>query len=187
MGQNFFIQLPPSSGGGDLLAGYLLLSGSSGGDPSGQLVNPRILVAGANTALIDNGTTLTISASGAPGTPGAAGPSGSAGTNGTNGTNGVAGSIFGGGLGQVGANFTVTTQGFLLVSTSVGPLAISLPVPSGSNTMVIKDCQGSASINPFTVYPTGGAKIDTLSSSYAYYANFGALKLITDGKDWFTW
>jgi hypothetical protein len=219
---NIFINIPPATGGGDLTAAYLLVSGTQAGD----LNFARTITAGPNIALIDGGPggTLQISASaiqGPAGTPGAPGTSGDpfaqyvtmattaslpnervltagqgiqitddgAGSTVTIAANvlGPPGNVFGGGINQISSNVAITGGGMSLVSTSVGPLTISLPVPVTSGTFIFKDCQGSASINPFTVAPTGGRMIDGISSSYAYYANFGALKLFTDGHDWFTW
>lgn len=182
MGQNFFINLP-SSGGGDPSAAYLLVSGS---DPGGQLTAYRTITAGPNIALIDGGAlgTLQISGSGVqgnPGTNGSQGPSGSTGKNGTASWT----------LIQQQGNTAVTFAaqfGITFMSTSVGQLSASLPNPSGSAGQWIgfKDCQGSSSLNPFIVFPIAGALIDTLSSSYQYYVNFGCLKFFTDGANWFT-
>lgn len=265
---NIFIFIPPTSGGGDTTAAYLLVSGSQ---PLADLPNARGITAQGVINLIDQGPglNLIISASGVPGPTGPQGAAGGAdpfasylvmsltsslsndrkatGSSGIGIIDGGAagnatfvntrpgdtfasyvvvastaslpndrvltagggitlvdagagnpvtiaqaaapmGNVFGGGLiNQISSNYILSGGGVAFVSTSVGAFNISLPTPYTSGTLIIKDIQGSASINPFTVFPTGGRKIDNLSSSYQYYVNYGALKLLTDGVDWFTW
>jgi hypothetical protein len=152
-------------------ASFLVASASSG------VPNERVLTAGANIRLVDGGagSGLTISATAQTGSTGPRGPGGIVFAN----------------MYQVAGTTVLSNIGLAFVSTSLGPINISLPNITQSMTasiMLIKDVQGSSSVNPFTIYPTGGARIDAYSGSYTYYINFGALKLTTDGgKDWWTW
>lgn len=182
-----YVNIPPNSGGGDVTAAYLLVSGSQGG----TLTNSRTIVAGSGMQIVDGGalgslTLISTASQGPAGPTGSTGNTGPAGTNGTNGTNGAPGGLVFTPVVGVSTNM-VNATGLLLMSTSVGTLSASLNTGSAGQVIVFKDCQGSASVNPFTVFPVAGAKIDGVSSSYAYYANFGALRLTCDGKDWFTW
>lgn len=133
---------------------------------------PFITVQGALTITTGSLGNLILSGGGAQGPAGTTGP---------------AGTIFGSGIGQVANTFHVTTQGVLLVSTSVGSISISLPNATANANIIFKDVSGDASVNPFTVFPTGGALIDAVSASYPFYTNFGTLKVFSDGANWFTW
>ena len=188
-----FAQIPtPGGGSGDNTAAYLLVSGS---DPLGLLTSARTIVAGPGMALVDTGTTLEListSSQGPQGSVGPAGPTGSQGPTGSTGPQGVAGSPFLN-LIQIGTNTAISLINVIgLVTTSVGTLSCSLPnvgkvAGINSGSVILKDISGQANGNPFTVFPTGGSTIDGVSASYAYYTNFGALKLFTDGANWFTY
>lgn len=168
------------SSGADPDSSIVVVSGSQS---ASSLTNSRTVVAGTGMQIIDGGPggNLTFVATGVVGPTGPTGPTGAQGAVGAFILTPMSGW---GGAGQT----TLVVSGTLLMSTSAGKLSASLSPPALAGTMVIfKDIHGSASVNPFTVYPTNNAKIDNVSSSYTYYINFGTLKLFSDGANWFTW
>lgn len=92
-------------------------------------------------------------------------------------------------LKSITAAYTALLNDFALgAKTSGGAFAVNLPKSSMAGmgkTYIIKDAQGSASVNNITITPNGTETIDG-ATTLLISTNFDAKYLITDGANWFT-
>lgn len=101
----------------------------------------------------------------------------------------------GSGLGSIPAvnQVTVTaathtilrTEFYVMVDTTSNAITLTLPNPTGYNTIIIKDIAGNLSVNQLTVARFGSEKIETLAASKTFQSNFGAWTFQSNGTDWF--
>lgn len=85
---------------------------------------------------------------------------------------------------SVSTNVTLTNQAVHLVDTS-SARSLTLPAPSTSSFMVIKDSTGSALTNNITIVRAGSEKIETVAASYVLNYSLGSWTFISNGTDWF--
>jgi hypothetical protein len=62
---------------------------------------------------------------------------------------------------------------------------LTLPAPTAGRYLFIKDISGAAETNNITIVRHGSEKIDTVAASLVYQVNFGCLRLVSNGTDWF--
>jgi len=85
------------------------------------------------------------------------------------------------------ANHTISavSDQFILVDTSGGAFNLTLPNPATTNRIfTIKDVAGSLATNAVTIVRFGSEKFEGLAASYAWGQNFGRLRIVSDGTDW---
>jgi len=78
------------------------------------------------------------------------------------------------------------TDEVLIVNLTVaGAVAINLPAGEKYAYLVVKDGKGDAGVNNITITANGAEKIDTAATK-VINANFGSVRLVHDGSNWFT-
>lgn len=85
---------------------------------------------------------------------------------------------------SVTGNVTLTDQAIHLVSTA-SARSLTLPTPSASSFIVIKDSTGSCATNNITVVRAGSEKIETVAASFTLDTDLGAWTFVSNGTDWF--
>lgn len=82
--------------------------------------------------------------------------------------------------------YSANLNEIVLVDTSGGSFAVTLPSVTGPNQQVIiKDATGSAETFAVEIAPSGGNKIDGVVGSLLMTSNYGAVRLISNNTDWF--
>ena len=79
--------------------------------------------------------------------------------------------------------FTAATGFTYLVNTGTA-VTVTLPAVSSYASIVIKDSTGTAGTNAITINRAGTATIDG-ATSQSINSNYGSMKLICDGTNWF--
>lgn len=77
-------------------------------------------------------------------------------------------------------------------TSAAGNHDVNLPTPATSGMRVgqlyiLKDATGNAGANNVRAVPPGAITIDGANAPKSISANFGALRLYTDGTNYFTW
>lgn len=85
---------------------------------------------------------------------------------------------------SVSSNVSLTNKAIHLVDTS-GNRSLTLPAPSTTSFIVVKDSTGSAATHAITIVRNGSEKIETVAASYSLSTNLGSWTFISDGTDWF--
>lgn len=85
---------------------------------------------------------------------------------------------------SVTGNVTLTDQAIHLVSTAAAR-SLTLPTPSASSFIVIKDSTGNCATNNITVVRAGSEKIETVAASFTLDTDLGAWTFVSNGTDWF--
>ena len=80
-------------------------------------------------------------------------------------------------------NFTAEIGFTYLINTGTA-VTVTLATVSSNGAIVFKDSTGTASTNAITINRAGTATIDG-ATSQTISSNFGSLKLICDGTNWF--
>jgi hypothetical protein len=83
-------------------------------------------------------------------------------------------------------NLTIdtTTTDYAIFCNNTTSITITLPTPTSGRELVIKDANGNSSTNNITIAPHASESIEGLASSYILQTNFGAIKFICDGTNW---
>ena len=84
---------------------------------------------------------------------------------------------------SVSSNVSLTNKALHLVSTAAAR-TLTLPAPSTTLALLVKDVTGSAATNTITINPNGAQTIDGQSSVVVDY-NYGAVMIISDGSNYF--
>lgn len=84
----------------------------------------------------------------------------------------------------VSSNVTLTDQAIHLVDCSAAR-SLTLPAPSASSYIVVKDKTGQAATNNITIVRAGSEKIETVAASFTLDTDLGAWTFVSDGTDWF--
>jgi hypothetical protein len=84
----------------------------------------------------------------------------------------------------VSSDITLTNKRIHFVDTS-SARSLTLPAPSTTSYLVIKDKTGNAAANNITVVRSGSEKIETASASYTLETGLGSWTFVSDGTDWF--
>lgn len=84
---------------------------------------------------------------------------------------------------SVSSNVTLTSQRLHFVDTTAAR-TLTLPAPSATLYLVVKDVSGSAATNNITVNPAGAQTIDG-ASSFVIDANHMAVTIVSDGTNYF--
>ena len=79
--------------------------------------------------------------------------------------------------------FTAAVGFTYLINTGTA-VTVTLPAVSANAAIVFKDSAGTAATNNITINRSGTATIDG-ATSQAVSSNYGSMKLISDGTDWF--
>ena len=80
-------------------------------------------------------------------------------------------------------DFTAEIGFTYLINTGTA-VEVTLPAVSANGAVVFKDSTGTAGTNAITINRAGTATIDG-ATSQTIESNFGSLKLICDGTNWF--
>jgi hypothetical protein len=80
------------------------------------------------------------------------------------------------------ATYTVLPTDYFLCVLTNGLVTITLPTGILGTVYIVKDCFGSAAINPITIQGTGGQLVD--GSIATINTNFGSLQFVFNGTDW---
>ena len=80
-------------------------------------------------------------------------------------------------------DFTAAVGFTYLINTGTA-VEVTLPSASSNAAIVFKDSTGTAATNAITINRAGTATIDG-ATSQTIGSNFGSLKLICDGTNWF--
>lgn len=86
---------------------------------------------------------------------------------------------------SVASPVAVSAQRQIIADTSGGPITFNLPAASHGREYWFKDPKGTWNTSPITLVPAGGAKIENVAGNRAFYADYGAFRLFSDGTDWF--
>ena len=78
----------------------------------------------------------------------------------------------------------IAAVGFTYLINTGTAVTVTLPAVSANAAIVFKDSTGGASTNAITINRAGTATIDG-ATSQTIASNYGSLKLISDGTDWF--
>lgn len=84
----------------------------------------------------------------------------------------------------VSSDVTLTNKRIHFVDTS-SARSLTLPSPSSSSFIVVKDKTGSAATNNITIVRAAAEKIETVAASYVLNSNLGSWTFVSDGTDWF--
>lgn len=84
----------------------------------------------------------------------------------------------------VSSDITLTNKRIHFVDTSAAR-SLTLPSPSTSSYIVIKDSIGSAQTNNITIVRSASEKIETVAASFTLNTNLGSWTFVSDGTDWF--
>jgi hypothetical protein len=79
---------------------------------------------------------------------------------------------------------TTTTDMIILVDTSAAR-AVTLPTATNGRVIIIKDKTGSAAANNITVTRAGSESIEGVAGNYVISTNWAAVRLVSDGTNWF--
>ena len=79
--------------------------------------------------------------------------------------------------------FTAAIGFTYLINTGTA-VTVTLPAVSANAAIVFKDSAGTAATNNITINRSGTATIDG-ATSQTVGSNYGSMKLISDGTDWF--
>jgi hypothetical protein len=72
---------------------------------------------------------------------------------------------------------------YILCNPSSG-FTVTLPTPTKGLTFVIKDISGTAETNNITIAQNASENIENVAASYLLTTNFGYVKLMSDGTNW---
>jgi hypothetical protein len=87
------------------------------------------------------------------------------------------------------ATYTVLATDCYIGVNRNGTVGLTLPTSASEGTgtiLIIHDEGGNAALNTITVTPNGAETIDGAATK-TITSNFGTLRLITNGSNWFTW
>lgn len=84
----------------------------------------------------------------------------------------------------VSTNVTLTNKAVHLVTTT-SARSLTLPAPSTTSLIIIKDATGSANLNNITVVRFGSEKIETVAASFVLDSSLGSWTFVSNGTDWF--
>jgi|TARA_R110000751_G_scaffold79991_1_gene161216 hypothetical protein len=79
--------------------------------------------------------------------------------------------------------FTAAIGFTYLINTGTA-VTVTLPAVSSNAAIIFKDSAGTAATNNITINRAGTATIDG-ATSQTVGSNYGSMKLISDGTDWF--
>lgn len=85
----------------------------------------------------------------------------------------------------ISANTSLVDKTFYLVDTSAGALQLTLPVPSATAYIVVKDKAGQASGNPMLVKRHAAEQIEGASADFTLDTDRVAVTIISDGTNWY--
>lgn len=85
---------------------------------------------------------------------------------------------------SVSGDVTLTDTALHLVDTSAAR-SLTLPSPSATRFLIIKDVTGSCDTNNITLVRNGSEKIETVTASYTLDTALGSWTIVSDGTDWF--
>ena len=128
--------------------------------------------------------TGTLNVPGGQGPAGPTGPTGPIGPTGATGPTGPAGLVGIVPVTQVTTStFTASSTDYFLCVDVSSTTTITLPIGILGTVYIVKDCSGSAPLNPITVQGTSGQLIDgsltaTINSSY------GSVTFVFNGTEW---
>lgn len=88
------------------------------------------------------------------------------------------------GIVSVSSNVTLTDQRIHFVDTS-SARSLTLPTPSATSFIVVKDKTGSCMTNNITIVRAASEKIETVAASYTLDNDLGSWTFVSDGTDWF--
>ena len=84
----------------------------------------------------------------------------------------------------ISAAATLSNKRIHLVDSSGGAFAVTLPAPSADLFIVVKDSDGSASVENITINTPGAETIDGLAS-YVLATNYESVTIVSDGTNYF--
>lgn len=85
---------------------------------------------------------------------------------------------------NVSSNVTLTNKAIHFVDTS-GARNLTLPAPSTSLYIVLKDSTGGAAVNNVTLIRPGAQKIETVAANYILDTTLFAITIVSNGTDYF--
>jgi hypothetical protein len=84
----------------------------------------------------------------------------------------------------INSNVTLTDKAVHLVDTSAAR-SLTLPAPTATAYIVIKDATGTCQTNNITLVRAGSEKIETVAASYVLNTDLGSWTIVSNGTDWF--
>lgn len=91
---------------------------------------------------------------------------------------------------SVSSAYTVDASGpdeTILVDTSAGTVAVTLPTPRNGRRIWFKDKKGTWATNNFSLLRHGTEKIDGVAATLVRSASGGNFVIVSDGTDWYLW
>lgn len=82
-------------------------------------------------------------------------------------------------------NATSTDEYIGVTYTSSGAVSVYLPTPTEGRVVIIKDEAGNAGTNGITISPNASEQING-GGSVSISTNYGAVRVVSDGTNWFT-
>lgn len=86
--------------------------------------------------------------------------------------------------GAAASNITLVNKTLYFVDTS-GARSLTLPAPSTSLYIVVKDATNNAGTNNITLVRPGAQKIETVAADYVLNTNLVSVAIVSDGTDYF--
>ncbi len=84
----------------------------------------------------------------------------------------------------VSTNLTLTNKRIHLVDTTAAR-SLTLPSPSATSFIVVKDATGTCSTNNITIVRAASESIETVAASYVLDYDLGSWTFVSDGTNWF--
>lgn len=84
----------------------------------------------------------------------------------------------------ISSNTTLTNKAIHFVDTSAAR-SLTLPSPTVTSYIVVKDKIGTADTNNITIVRAAAEKIETVAASYVLNSALGSWTFASDGTDWF--
>lgn len=85
---------------------------------------------------------------------------------------------------NVSSDVTLTNKAIHFVDTS-SARSLTLPAPSSSLYIILKDSTGGAASNNVMLVRPGAQKIDTVAASYVFNTTLFSSTIVSDGTDYF--
>lgn len=86
---------------------------------------------------------------------------------------------------SISANTTLSNNVLYFVDTTGGPLNLTLPAPSTSLYIIVKDSGGAFNTDNITLVRPGTEEIEGVAADYVYEVTRGSLTIVSDGTNYF--
>ena len=140
---------------------------------------------------LDTGWAGITSGGGTPGATGPTGPTGATGATGATGPTGPPGTSSITTVTVANTPYTIlSTNDYLYVDTSGGPITMILPSPASftfAKEYYIVDSTGSFATNNLTLSPHSTEEIEGLAANKIFSTQWGGWTVATDGTNWFVY